>query len=192
VLSLSANNPDWGVVDPGSGFYPVGTLVELTATAANYFRFVQWAGAYSATNDPLTISLQTNVILQAQFGEIVTTNHAIPYWWLAANGYTQDMENAELLIGLNGMAVWESYVAGLNPNDPSSQLRIRLEREISATNPVLRWNTVTGRVYSVLQSTNISSGFSIIASNLPATIQSFTNPAISSSATFYRLKITKP
>ncbi len=193
LLSVTVNNPAWGTVTPLDGSYPVGAAVQVTATSANYFQFAQWVGSYSATNNPLTVVFDTNVTLQAVFTEIVTTNHATPYWWLASNGYTQNLETAEALVGPNGMAVWQSYVAGLNPNDPSSQFRVWLEPRAAAIVSVLRWNTVTGRFYTVFQNTNLSQGFApvAIASNLPATIQSFTN-LNNSPATFYRVQVRKP
>jgi hypothetical protein len=63
---------------------------------------------------------------------------------------------------------------------------------MSGSAPVLRWNTVTGRVYSVLASTNVAQGFTTTASNLPAAIQSFTNPINNLPGTFYRLEVRKP
>ena len=193
VLSVSVNNPAWGTVSPQSGSYPVGTAVELTATPSNYFRFDRWTGAYSATNNPLTVSLVTNVAVEAVFAEIVTTNHATPYWWLASNGCSQNMETAESLIGTNGMPLWQSYIAGLNPNDPDSQLRLSIERGISNQVAVLRWNSVAGRLYSVVQSTNLSQGFVTISpSNLPATVQSLTNAVNGAAPAFYRLEVRKP
>ena len=190
LLSMTVNNAAWGGVTPGNGSYSVGATVQVIAIPSAYFRFAQWTGAYSSTNNPLTVSLDTNVTLQAVFAEIVTTNHATPYWWLASNPYTQDFETAELLQGVNGIAFWQSYIAGLNPYDSASQLRVWLET--SGATPVLRWNAVTGRVYTVLASTNVAQTFTAIASNLPATIQSYTNPINNVPGVFYRLEVHKP
>jgi hypothetical protein len=121
VLVVTINNPSWGGVSPTAGSYPPGTSVEVTATPSSYFRFVQWTGNYVVTNNPLVVVLDTNVTIQALFAEIATTNHATPYWWLASNGYTQNFETAELLLGANKLPLWQSYVAGLSPNDPESQ-----------------------------------------------------------------------
>lgn len=194
VLLVTVNNPAWGIASPTSGSYPVGASVPVTATPSNYFRFTQWTGSYVATNNPLTVVLNTNVTIQAVFGEIVTTNHATPYWWLASYGYLENFETSEALIGTNGMALWQSYIAGLDPTDSSSQLRVWLTLGTVASPPVLRWNTVTGRVYTVFQSTNLSQAFAPVgtALNLPATVQSFTNSLNDLPATFYRLEVRKP
>ena len=190
LLTVTVNNPDWGTVTPPTGLFPVGAIIQVMASPSNYFKFTQWTGSYITTNNPLVIALDTNVALQANFAEIVTTNYATPYWWLASNGFTENFENADTLIGANGMALWQSYVAGLNPNDPNSQLRIWIERDVPT--PVLRWNTATGRVYTVYYGTNLSQALVPLASNLPAELQGFTNPINSSPATFYRLEVRKP
>ncbi|HEY0548247.1 MAG TPA: hypothetical protein VGF13_01520, partial [Verrucomicrobiae bacterium] len=188
VLTVTINNSAWGSVNPGSGSFLVGAPVLVTAAPSNYFRFTQWTGSYTTTNNPLLIVLDTNVALHAIFTEIVTASFATPYWWLAAFGYTNDFENAENIIGANGIPLWQSYIAGLNPTDPTSQLRLSIE---GAT--VLRWNSVTGRVYSLWQSTNLSESFTLVpgASNLPAPAQSFTNP-VNTPEAFYRLGVRKP
>jgi hypothetical protein len=188
LLTVTVNNVAWGSVQPGTGFLPVGASVLVRAMSSNYFRFTQWTGSYSTTNNPLLVALDTNVTLQAVFAEIVTTNHATPQWWLASFGYTNDFENAENIIGANGTPLWQSYIAGLNPNDPNSQLRLFIE---GAT--VLRWNAATGRVYSIWHGTNLSEPFTPLSSgtNLLAPVQSFTNP-VNAPATFYRLEVRKP
>jgi hypothetical protein len=132
--------------------------------------------------------------VQAVFREILTTNYPTPWWWLAANGFTQNFENVVGTIGSNGMPVWQSYVAGLNPNDPGSQLRLWLNSAAENT-VVLHWDSVTGRVYTVWSSSNPAEGYSPIrnAIKLPATITGLTNViGDSAPATFYRLGVEKP
>jgi hypothetical protein len=124
----------------------------------------------------------------------MTTNHPTPHWWLASHGYTQNFENAVMNIGSNGGALWESFIAGLDPNDPNSQLRLYVAPG-SGNNVVLHWNAVTGRVYTVLASTNGMNAFApiISAENLPSAITGITNSPINSSAQMlYRLEVRKP
>lgn len=194
TLTVTPNEPLWGTVNPTNGSYPVGAWIEVTAQPSNYFRFMNWTGSYPSTNNPLTIMLETNVVIQAVFAEIVTTNHATPYWWLAAHGFAQDFEMAELKIGANGLPLWQSFVAGLNPDDPSSQLRLRIESGIDPAHPILRWQPVAGRLYTLLQSGNLLDGFAPIdgASDLPPTIKSITNVLTGPAPAFYRLEVRKP
>jgi hypothetical protein len=147
-----------------------------------------------SSSNPLGVVLNTDISVQAVFEELVTTNHSIPYWWLASHGRTNDFNNAELLNGANGIPVWESYVAGLDPNDPESQLRLTMRLSLDGANVVLNWNTVTGRVYTVYSSTNLGQGFLPLPSgaDLPATMASFTNDCSTPSVTLYRVGVRKP
>ena len=193
TLTASVNIPAWGNVSPTNGNYPVGSTVQVTASPAPYFLFSQWTGDESGTVNPLSILLNSNTTLQAVFGEILTTNYPTPLWWLAAYGFTQDVETAVATIGANGMPLWQTYLAGLNPTNPTSQLWLSLDR--SGSDLVLNWNAVTGRVYTIWESTNLATSFAplLVASNLPSAIQSLTNPPPNSSpATFYRLQVQKP
>jgi hypothetical protein len=195
VLVTTANNLDWGTVDPAGGDYPVGSSVQVTASPLSYFDFEKWSGDYSGTDNPITVVMDSNVTLHAEFREQVTTNHATPYWWLASLGHTSNFESAELLIGTNGIPLWQSYIAGLDPTDPESRFTVSLAPGPDANTWILQWNPVTNRLYTVLQSTNLDLGFTALpgASTLPASVQSFTNftsdpPGI----LFYRLQVQKP
>jgi len=195
TLTVTANQPSWGNVNPTTGTYLSGASVQVTATPSTYFRFSNWTGGASGTNNPITVVMSTNTTLQSVFAEIFTTNHPTPLWWLAANGFTQNFENVVNNVGTNGFPLWQSYIAGLNPNDPNSQLRLSVAAAPTGNNLVLHWNSVTGRVYTVWSSGNATAGFAPIPSaiNLPATITYFTNTlGTSSAATFYRLQVQKP
>jgi List-Bact-rpt repeat protein/metallopeptidase family M12-like protein len=195
VLTVTVNDPAWGTVNPAGGTFAAGSSVVVTAMPSTFFRFVQWTGDYSAADNPATIVLTTNKAIHAVFGEIVATNHATPYWWLASHGYTNDFENAVFVIGANGVPLWQSYVAGLDPNDPNSQFRLTLNRGAGGTSCVLNWNSATGRVYTLWSSTNLAQAFAPLtgAIDLPWTIQSFTNVVgAGSPRVFYRMEVKKP
>lgn len=192
-LNLAASPADWGSVSPNSGRYELGQAVTLLASPASYFRFQRWSGAFVATENPLTLTLTNDIALNAEFAEQFTTNHPTPLWWLAAHGYTSDFENAVTRLGANGLALWESWLAGLNPNDPNDRLRLVITAVPGGD--VLSWNTATGRLYSIWWSTNPLYGFAPLtgATNLPWTARSFTNTLDAASpAIFYRLSVTRP
>ena len=196
-LTVTVNHPSWGSVSLSNGTYAAGSSLELLATPATYFRFGNWTGGISAVTNPVTVVLNGDLTIQANFGEVFTTNYPTPHWWLAEHGYTNDLETAVTTIGANGFALWQSYIAGLDPNDPSSQLRLNLELSANAPAPVLSWSTISGRVYSVWCSTNLLEGFAPLdgATNLPWTIQSLglTNvPNALPPGAFYRLEVWKP
>src|SRR5215510_6611423 len=128
-------------------------------------------------NNPLMLVLSTNTAVGAVFGEVLTTNYPTPYWWLAANGYTNDFETVVSSAGANGIPLWQSYIAGLNPNDSESQFRLTGAFAPNGAGYVLNWSTITNRVYTIWASTNLHNGFMPLpeASNLPWTTQTFTN-----------------
>jgi hypothetical protein len=189
-LTVSVNDAAWGSVSTTGGNLTAGTVVPITAIAAPYYRFTGWSGGITGTNNPLTLTLSTNVTLQATFAELLGLAHSTPYTWLVAQGYTNNLATVELTNGANGLPLWQSYIAGLNPNDPASTLKVAVERGTSGR-PVLRWNTATGRLYTLFQSTNVLNGFAPIsgASNLPASTTAWTNGVSTSPTTFYRLAV---
>ena len=195
ALTATANNPLWGSVSPSGATYAMGSSGQVSATPATYYRFANWAGDAAGTNNPLTVVLNTNLAVQAVFAEIVTTNHPTPYWWLASFGFTQNFETVVTNIGSNKGPLWQSYIAGLNPNDSASQLRLSLTPGFNGTSMVLNWDAVTGRIYTVSASTNLLTGFFTLtnAVNLAYPINRFTN-VLSPTApvNVYRLEVQKP
>jgi hypothetical protein len=165
--------------------------VELLATAAQYFQFVEWTGDVAGMANPLALLIQSNISLTAHFAEMVTTNHPTPLWWLALQGQTNDFESAVDVLGANGLPLWQSYVAGLDPSNPASQLRLGWK---TVDPVVLGWQPVTGRLYTLARATNEFQGYSAVpgAVDLPWPIDRFTNIVEGHPAGFYRLEVRKP
>ena len=142
----------------------------------------------------MNVSLETNLSVTAVFRELLTTNHPTPLWWLAAIGYTNDFETAASMIGANGLPLWQSYIAGLDPLDPASQLRL-VAHPANGIGHVLSWTTVADRLYTISSSTNLPGNFAPVAggSELPSSIQRFTNSVPDPSVPrFYRLEVRQP
>jgi hypothetical protein len=159
ALTATVNEPAWGTVSPSGGVYRDGTVVDLTASASNYYTFLQWEGDLSGSNATAGLLMDTNKTVLGVFGELLTTAHPTPYWWLAAYGFTNDFEQAAESMGANGMAVWESYIAGLDPHDPADAFVIT--NAVSLTNAAVTvfWSPVSGRVYRVESAPGPSAGF---------------------------------
>ncbi len=60
----------------------------------------------------------------------------------------------------DGATTWEEYVVGTDPTNGQSVFTIHLEY------PVLSWNVVPGRYYTVTSPTNLNAGFDTQVSNL--------------------------
>ncbi|MBC8094963.1 MAG: hypothetical protein H7Y43_04040 [Akkermansiaceae bacterium] len=192
-LITTANNPAWGSVTPSNQTYTAGSVVQVYATPAEHYQFAGWEEGASGTEDPLTVVLNSNTFLRAVFVEALTTNAPTPLWWLASKGFTNDFENAVHQVAANAMPLWQSYIAGLDPNNPADQLRVFL-----SGNPgqeVLNWGTVPGRVYTILSSDNLSGEFSTVenALDLSASVNSFAPPTnATGGAQFYKIQVRKP
>lgn len=194
-ITTAANQPSWGTVSPTTGNYTVGNPVSFTATPAPYFLFDHWSGNLTGSNNPSAVTVTTNMTVTGIFKEQLTANYPTPYWWLASYGYTSNQETIVTNLGANGFPLWQSYLAGLVPTNPASQLRFTSQSLLQKTNLVLTWNTVTGRVYSILTSPNATGSFAPLANatNLASTIQAFTNPLAPNAANrFYRLQVQLP
>jgi hypothetical protein len=195
VLTVSSTPSGWGIVVPAGGTFTAGTSVQLQATPAAYYAFQQWSGGAGGSNNPIQITLWTDLSVTAAFKEILTTNHPTPYWWLAAYGYTNNFEAAVTNTGLNGMLLWESYIAGLTPTNPASQLRLEITQNSLTATWALNWQTVTGRVYTIYTTTNLNQAFLPLggAVDLPASVAGLTNAlGTISGPGYYRLSVRKP
>jgi subtilisin family serine protease len=67
VYTLAVSNSAGGSVAPGSALYVSNSLATLTATPNPYYVFSGWSGAVSSSVNPLTIPVQSNLSLTAQF-----------------------------------------------------------------------------------------------------------------------------
>jgi len=194
TLNVVSQDCTRGQVTPASGTYSIGSSIQILATPSNYFRFVGWTGDVVSADNPLTVVLHSNLTIRAEFSEIVAAGHSTPCWWLAAHGRSDDPETAEASLGANGMPLWQSYVAGLDPDDPFSQLRLSVSPSAADGGAVLHWNPVPGRVYSISETTNLFLPFTPVpdAAALPDTIHCYTNSGSDWKNSYYRLDVRLP
>lgn len=139
----------------------------------------------------------TNTIM---VGALVVTNApvAVPVDWLAENfpgASSNDFSTIVTNLAANGrMSVWETYVAGIDPNNPTSVLAVVASEPppgpLNTNIHVLRWVSVSGRVYHVGSKTNLFDSF--IWTNMPATppVNSYTTPP--ADGVFYRIGVSMP
>jgi hypothetical protein len=94
--------------------------------------------------------------------------HGTPIPWLNAHGFTTNYAAAELSDpNGNGLAVWQDYLAGLNPLDPTARFDVE-HAIIPGQPPQLYFNTVGGRRYRVDTATEVGN-WSVLLDNIEGT-----------------------
>ena len=77
-------NPSGGTVtlepSPPAGGYVLGTEVTLTAVADEGYEFDHWSGALSGSENPITITVDSEKAVTANFTEV--TPSSFPWWWI--------------------------------------------------------------------------------------------------------------
>jgi hypothetical protein len=70
----------------------------------------------------------------------------------------------------DGVSNLAEFLAGTNPADPASNLRLNLQASVGSPAPVITWPSVAGKTYRLERSTNLLTGFnSIVRTNILAT-----------------------
>ena len=173
---------------------------------------VSGAVAFVARNFPAETVAQrisrilTNVdVLPALQGRLVTGGrlnllrtvdadaNGLPDWWelqyfgaLTGTNPNGDADHD----GASNLAEW---LAGTNPTDAASALRLLISRPNPTNTPVLQWPSVAGKFYSVQRATNLAVGFdttvqSAIAATPPT--NTMADPAgLPNRASYYLLRL---
>src|SRR5882672_6012145 len=76
IFMLSANVVSGGSVSPSPASYVDGTLVTLTAIAQPGWRFSNWSGDASGTDNPLQVTMSANKMIVANFVPALPTPEA--------------------------------------------------------------------------------------------------------------------
>lgn len=88
----------------------------------------------------------------------------------------------------DGMSSGDEIVAGTDPTDGASALRIL---SVAADGQTLAWSSVPGKNYQVLATPDLAAGFGPLSSVLPSggATTSYTNPAPGAASQFYRVAV---
>jgi subtilisin family serine protease len=122
-----------------------------------------------------------------------TDGNGLPDWWeqeyfghLTGTDPNADPDQD----GMNNLAEW---IAGTNPTNAASSLRLTLVSATNSSGTVVSWSSVAGKNYWLERSTNLLTGFNaIVSTNIAATAPTNTlnDPAIlPGSARFYRVGV---
>lgn len=69
-FSATASPSEGGSIDPSSGEFEEGEQVEVTASPADGWEFVEWTGDISSTDNPLSFSIEDNTEVTANFLDV--------------------------------------------------------------------------------------------------------------------------
>jgi len=162
-LTLGTNGA--GTVNQTNGWWALGSNVTVTATASNHWHFTGWSGdtnGCSRAGNVITAAMAQARWVCAAFAMNLITNGpagtATPEIWLAnyygSTNYdivnTNDTDH-------DSMPAWAEYIAGTDPTDPLSVLRID-EMFQQSTGMVISWATTTGRLYGLDLRPSLTSG----------------------------------
>jgi hypothetical protein len=117
--------------------------------------------------------------------------------WLASYGLPSNGSADYLDSDNDGMNNWQEYLSGTNPTNASSVFKITSYQMLSATQFVVRWSSVSNRLYDVMRSTNLIVGTGSFvprpgATNLAGTVpqNAWTDSVTrASSQGFYRVNV---
>ncbi len=114
--------------------------------------------------------------------------------WLASYGLPSNGSADYLDSDGDGMNNWQEYLAGTNPTNGGSVFKITSSQTISSTQFVVRWSSVSNRLYDVMRATNLTGSAGAFvpvsgATNLSATPPQNTWTDSVSRPSFYRVSV---
>lgn len=146
-----AQGAAWRIVGAANtNWWSSGAMITGLPENVYTVEFRPIAGWTTPTDEPIALSADQTGTVSGVYVEITTEERGVPVWWLIQNGFTNDPDLAINDIGANGMAAWESFIAGVDPNDPDSAFRFEVGEVVEGTGDlVIRWSAAPGRIYSL-------------------------------------------
>jgi len=149
-----------GCVSCSAGFYPIGISVTVRCAAETYYHQDGWAGDTAGcidTGDALVVPTDRNRYVEPLFAPNLAPL-GTPECWLADHGLTQDGFAAEELkdTDQDGMPAWAEYLAGTDPNDADSALRIESIAVARQDRVAVSFSTVAGRSYELVTASSLT------------------------------------
>ena len=170
---------------------------QTTGDGKNELRF-DWRGMSAGQHlievnyigDGLSLEA-TRLVRVVLSGVSDTDGDGLPDTWETQNGLSPT--NSVGINGANGdpdgdgFTNLQEFMAGTNPQDAASLLRIT---QISTGGTSIAWSSIPGRNYQVLATTNVAAAFQLISGTITAfgSPTSFTNSAPAGAARFYRVR----
>lgn len=186
-VSAGAN----GSIAFSNGWHQAGSDLTITALPDRYYQFDQWSGDRSATNNPCAITVFGPLKIAAGFTPAYTAD-GVPQSWLGRYGWTHAFESAaQSDQDGDGTATWCEYLAGTDPTNKSSVLKLKLELTPSVNQ--LRWDAQAHRYYTVYYSDNLLNGITNVLceyySSFPMSLTFPDTEHSDKSNMFYRIEV---
>ncbi len=121
-------------------------------------------------------------------------NDGMPDTWETEHGLNPFADDGAQDKDVDGQCNLAEWVAGTDPTDPSSILTVSSITAVSDSTMIIRWQSVSGKSYSILRSSNLSAGFDQIeAADLPATPpeNSYTVDTNGAERSFFRVVVDR-
>lgn len=77
TLTVTANPPEGGLVNPQTGTYNSGQTVNIIASANDFFAFSNWTGNWNGTENSFTITMDSNKNITANFEDLDIDNDLV-------------------------------------------------------------------------------------------------------------------
>jgi hypothetical protein len=74
-------------LDPPGGVYEMETHVNMTATPDPGWKFVRWEGDVTSVDNPLSVSIKTDMTVRAVFAEDVPTRYSLSVFVFSSGGH---------------------------------------------------------------------------------------------------------
>lgn len=138
--------------------YPDDTVVERQQRIWTSTDFIPGLSIYVATSGRLNMRRGVDI-----------DGDTLGDWWELAHFGNMFMANATTDRDDDGFLDGAEFIAGTDPQAPTSLLEVTA-MDIGTTNGFeIRWASRSNRLYSVYSATNLSSNFTVLAGDIPAT-----------------------
>jgi len=121
-----------------------------------------------------------------------TDSNGLPDWWELEYFGHQTGTDPNADPDHDGMSNLAEWIAGTNPTNAASCLRLTMVSATNANNVVVSWSSVAGKSYWLERSTNLLTGFSTISTNIAATAPTNTQTdtaVLPGNTRFYRVGV---
>ena len=196
VYTLTGSAGANGTVTPSSTNVVYGSNADFVVTASNYYRIASlttngtavtgmtFDSGSTSTNFTWSNVLADGTLAATFTAQLATDPAGTPYAWLAGYGLTNFDTDAVADQDLDGLKTWQEYIAGTDPTNSASCLKVAQTNRNTVT-----WSPVAGRTYSIYWSTNLVHGFTNLAAGITYPQGSYTNTTPDAKVNHYQVKV---